>query len=102
MMIYKAFYGVDMADAIIQSMKAGFSGALVWSMDDAMYNSPDNGDYQTDKLKRWGFWNILGEEHVGDASDEDIRPFFYPVSVITSYSIHYTKLYDSVAFFLIR
>lgn len=99
MMIYKAFYGVDMADAIIQSMKAGFSGALVWSMDDAMYNSPDNGDYQTDKLKRWGFWNILGEEHVGDASDEDIRPFFYPVSLLCRYfpagsTIHKVELAD--------
>ncbi len=85
MMIYEAFYGVDMADAIIQSMRAGFSGALVWDMDDAMYNSPDNGDYYTDKLKRWGFWNILGEEHCGDASDEEIRPFFYPVSLLCRY-----------------
>lgn len=85
MMIYKSFYGVDMADALIQSMRAGFSGALVWDMDDAMYNSPDNGDYATDKLKRWGFWNILGEEHCGDASDEEIRPFFYPVSLLCRY-----------------
>ena len=54
-------------------------------MDDAMYNSPDNGDYQTTKLKRWGFWNILGEELTGDASDEAIRPYFYPVSLLTRF-----------------
>lgn len=85
MMIYKAFYGIDMADAIIQSMRAGFSGALVWSMDDAMYNSPDGGNYQSEALKRWGFWNILGEEHCGDAEDEAIRPCFYPVSLLCRY-----------------
>jgi len=85
MMVYKAFYGIDMADALIQSMREGFSGSLVWNMDDAMYNSPDNGDYQTTKLKRWGFWNILGEELTGDASDEAIRPYFYPVSLLTRY-----------------
>jgi hypothetical protein len=85
MMIYNAFYGIDMADALIQSMRAGFSGALIWDMDDAMYNSPDNGNYQTDKLKRWGFWNILGEEHCGDADDEEIRPFFYTVSLLCRY-----------------
>ena len=85
MMIYKAFYGIDMADALIQAMREGFSGSLVWNMDDAMYNSPDNGDYQSDKLKRWGFWNILGEEHTGDASDENIRPYFYPVSLLTRF-----------------
>ncbi|WP_405247430.1 hypothetical protein [Cellulophaga sp. Asnod2-G02] len=85
MMIYKAFYGIDMADALIQAMREGYSGSLVWNMDDAMYNSPDNGDYQSDKLKRWGFWNILGEEHTGNAADEAIRPYFYPVSLLTRF-----------------
>ncbi|RKR14914.1 hypothetical protein CLV91_0995 [Maribacter vaceletii] len=85
MMVYEAFYGIDMADALIQTMREGYSGSLVWNMDDAMYNSPDNGNYQTDKLKRWGFWNILGEEHTGDAADENIRPYFYPVSLLTRY-----------------
>lgn len=85
MMIYKAFYGIDMADALIQAMREGYSGSLVWNMDDAMYNSPDNGDYQTTKLKRWGFWNILGDELTGKPEDEDIRPYFYPVSLLTRY-----------------
>lgn len=94
MMIYKAFYGIDMADALIQSMRAGLSGALVWNLDDAMYNSPDNGNYQTDKLKRWGFWNILGEEHCGTPEDEVIRPFFYPVSLLCRYFPAGSEIYN--------
>ncbi|MEC3907865.1 hypothetical protein VOI54_12620 [Tamlana sp. 2201CG12-4] len=94
MMVYKAFYGIDMADALIQAMREGYSGSLVWNMDDAMYNSPDNGDYQTDKLKRWGFWNILGEEHTNDASDEEIRPYFYPVSLLTRYFPAGSNIYN--------
>ncbi|BDD02170.1 hypothetical protein PEPS_44500 (plasmid) [Persicobacter psychrovividus] len=85
MMVYKPFYGVDMADAIIQGMRQGVSGTLVWSMDDAMYNSPKGNDYNTPELKKWGFWNILGEEHCNDAKDEAIRPFFYPVSLLCRY-----------------
>lgn len=94
MMIYEAFYGIDMADAMIQAMRAGFSGSLVWSMDDAMYNSPDNGDYQSKKLKRWGFWNILGEEHCGDVVDEAIRPHFYPVSLLCRYFPAGSEIYN--------
>lgn len=94
MMIYEPFYGIDMAEAMIQAMRAGFSGSLVWSMDDAMYNSPDNGNWTTDKLKRWGFWNILGEELCGDASDEAIRPFFYPVSLLCRYFPAGTDIYS--------
>jgi hypothetical protein len=94
MMVYEAFYGIDMADALIQAMREGYSGSLVWSMDDAMYNSPDNGDYQTTKLKRWGFWNILGEELTGNASDEDIRPYFYPVSLLTRYFPAGSEIYN--------
>nr|WP_320117407.1 hypothetical protein [uncultured Marinifilum sp.] len=94
MMIYKAFYGIDMADAIIQSMRAGFSGALVWDMDDAMYVSPEGDNYNVDQMKRWGFWNILGEEHTGDASDEEIRPYFYPVSLLCRYFPAGADIYD--------
>ena len=83
MMIYESFYGIDMADGIIQSMIAGFSGALVWSMDDAMYNF--TGSVDNKELKRWGFWNIMGEELCGDASDEEIRPYFYPASLLCRY-----------------
>lgn len=94
MMVYEAFYGIDMADALIQTMREGFSGSLVWNMDDAMYNSPDNGDYQTTALKRWGFWNILGDELTGDASDENIRPYFYPVSLLTRFFPAGSEIYN--------
>ena len=94
MMIYKAFYGIDMADALIQAMREGYSGSLIWNMDDAMYNSPDNGNYQTEKLKRWGFWNILGEEHCSDPDDESIRPYFYPVSLLCRYFPAGCDIYD--------
>lgn len=83
MMIYEAFYGIDMADAIIQSMIAGFSGALAWDMDDAMYNQ--DGSSQNKELKRWGFWNILGEELCANPDDENIRPWFYPTSLLCRY-----------------
>ncbi|TXE15054.1 hypothetical protein FUA26_00680 [Seonamhaeicola algicola] len=94
MMVYEAFYGIDMADALIQTMREGFSGALVWNMDDAMYNSPDNGDWQTTALKRWGFWNILGEELTSNAADENIRPYFYPVSLLTRYFPAGSEIYN--------
>ncbi|TKD62509.1 hypothetical protein [Flavobacterium sp. ASW18X] len=94
MMVYQAFYGVDMADALIQTMREGYAGSIIWNMDDAMYNSPDDGDYHTQKLKRWGFWNILGEELGGKAEDEMIRPFFYPVSLLSRFFPAGSTLYQ--------
>jgi hypothetical protein len=82
MMVYDAFYGVDVADAIMQNMNAGYSGLILWDMDDAMYNA-DGGS--STLLKRWGFWNILGEEKFENAADENIRPWFYPVSLMSRY-----------------
>ncbi len=82
MFIYDSSYGIDIADAVIQNMLAGYSGLVVWSMDDAMYNI--NGGNSTE-LKRWGFWNILGEEKFEDAGDEAIRPWFYPMSLLSKY-----------------
>jgi len=79
MMVYDAFYGVDVADAVIQNMLAGYNGVILWNMDDAMYED------QRDELKRWGFWNILGEERFGGAADEAIRPWFYPMSLLCRY-----------------
>lgn len=79
MMIYDAFYGVDVADAVLQNLDAGYNGVILWNMDDAMY---DDGN---DKLKRWGFWNILGEEKFGGKADEALRPWFYPLSLLSRY-----------------
>lgn len=82
MFIYHSFYGIDIADAVIQNMLAGYSGVVVWNMDDAMYNI-DGGS--STRLKRWGFWNILGEEKFEDPGDEAIRPWFYPMSLLSKY-----------------
>ena len=78
MMIYYAFYGIDMALAYIRNMAAGYRGIVAWDMDDAMYHGTDGG------FKRWGFWNILGEE-MGKPADKTIRPWFYPVSLLCRY-----------------
>ncbi|WP_282035472.1 cellulase family glycosylhydrolase [Saccharicrinis aurantiacus] len=92
MFIYDGFYGVDVSDAIIQTMMAGFSGALVWDMDDAMYNQPEGNNSK--KLKRWGFWNILGEEAFESAEDEELRPFYFPVSLLCRYFPAESNIYE--------
>lgn len=79
MMIYDAFFAVDVADAVLQNISAGYNGVVLWNMDDAMY---DDGN---DLLKRWGFWNILGEEKFGGIEDESIRPWFYTLSLLCRY-----------------
>lgn len=87
MMIYKAFYGVDMADAVIQNMLAGYAGIILWDLDDAMYNNES-----LYKLKRWGFWNILGAEVFKNPADENIRPWFYTMSLLSKYFPEGTKI----------
>lgn len=91
MMIYDAFYGIDVADALIQIMLAGYSGSILWNLDDAMYNY--NGGTST-LLKRWGFWNILGSEKFEDAGDEEIRPWFYTASLMSRYFPAGTTIYE--------
>jgi hypothetical protein len=73
-------YGTDMADALIQTANAGYSGAVAWMLDDAMHSAGDSGD----QLKTWGFWNILGEEYFG-ADGEAIRPWFFAWSLLCRY-----------------
>jgi hypothetical protein len=80
-----------MADALIQNMLAGYAGSILWDLDDAMYNN--NGSGST-KLKRWGFWNILGAEKFGNPADENIRPWFYTMSLLCRYFPQGTKIYD--------
>lgn len=91
MMVYRSFYGVDMASALIQNMLAGYSGTMVWDLDDAMYNIDGGG---STKLKRWGFWNILGTEKFGNAADENIRPWFYPISLMCRFFPQGSKIFD--------
>ena len=82
MFVNDFFYGIDMANATMQLVNAGYSGMVAWNLDDAMHNN--DGGYGKD-LKVWGFWNILGEELFGGADQELIRPWFYPSSLLSRY-----------------
>ncbi len=77
MFVYDHFYGVDMADALMQVANQGYSGCVAWMMDDAMHSKESKY-----KLKVWGFWNILGKEFFG-AEKEKIRPWFYAWSLLS-------------------
>lgn len=79
MFVYDSMYGTDMADALFQTVNAGFSGSVVWMLDDAMHSKE-----APDKLKIWGFWNIFGEERFGK-EEEEVRPWFYAWSLLTRY-----------------
>lgn len=81
--VYDYDYGVDMADVLVQSMNSGFDAVIAWGLDDAMHTNGDTGDKT--QLKKWGMWNILGEELTGDPSEEEIRPWFYTWSLMTRY-----------------
>jgi hypothetical protein len=74
--VYDYRYGIDMADALMQSINAGYSGSIAWMLDDAMH-----ANEAPDKLKIWGFWNILGEEFFGK-DEENVRPWFYAWSLL--------------------
>ncbi|WP_066629913.1 cellulase family glycosylhydrolase [Labilibacter marinus] len=81
--VFKYSYGVDMADAVIQSMNAGYSGAAAWALDDAMHTCGDLGN--KNELKRWGMWNSLGAELCNNPEDENMRPWFYSWSLLCRY-----------------
>jgi hypothetical protein len=76
MSVYDFSYGIDMADALVQTLQAGYSGTVAWMLDDAMH-----GNEAPDKLKIWGFWNIFGDEFFG-AEQEKVRPWFYAWSML--------------------
>lgn len=83
MSVYDFSYGIDMADAAIQIINSGYSGAMAWDLDDAMHTNDDKGD--RNQLKRWGFWNSLGTELCNNPDDEKIRPWFYTWSLLCRY-----------------
>ena len=78
MFVYDFFYGVDLADLYIQCMRGGISGACAWMLCDAMNSSPGQ------LMRRWGMWNIFGSK-MGFPEDENIRPWFYTVSLLSRY-----------------
>jgi hypothetical protein len=78
-------YGVLMADYMAQVARAGWMGGAAWDLDDAMHcvnggHKPVPPDDKT--LKIWGFWNTQGAA-MGHPEDENIRPWFYPWSLMT-------------------
>ena len=86
MFVYDYMYGTDMADAVFQTINAGFSGCVAWMLDDAMHFK------EPGKLKIWGFWNIFGDERYG-AEQEKVRPWFYAWSLLCSYLPKGTDFY---------
>jgi hypothetical protein len=72
-------YGVWMADMMIQAIDAGLGGASAWDLDDAMHTG---GQYGSQNLKRWGFWNSLGGQAGYPASDLEPRPWYYAWSLL--------------------
>lgn len=72
-------YGVSMGDMAIQALSAGLSGASAWDLDDAMHVG---GEYGSQNLKQWGFWNSYGGQDGYPVSDRALRPWFYTWSVL--------------------
>ena len=75
---HEYWYGVSMANVVIESMRAGWSAITAWDMDDAMHFS----NPEKKVLKIWGFWNSLGTE-MGDPQQEKIRPWFYAWAILS-------------------
>ncbi len=73
-------YGVWMGDMMIQGIDAGMAGGSAWDLDDAMHVG---GQYGSQNLKQWGFWNSLGGKDGYPASDLALRPWYYPWSVLS-------------------
>ena len=54
--------------------------AMVFSL--SVSASAANSTIRTEDVKIWGMWNILGEEVFGDASQEELRPWYYTWSLM--------------------
>jgi hypothetical protein len=48
-----------------------------------MHSNGDSGN--TEDIKLWGMWNLLGEELFNDPSQEEIRPWYYTWSLMCRY-----------------
>ena len=82
--IRQFFYGVQMADYLVQSGHAGLAGQSAWMLDDSMHNQDHElqikgvttGDPKVDdNLKEWGMWNIMGAS-MGKPDEENPRPWY--------------------------
>lgn len=73
--------GVYMANVTVQAMNAGILGVIAWDVDDAMHTQDDEGI----QLKRWGFWDIMGEEYSNEPELEKVRPWAYAWTLLCKY-----------------
>lgn len=78
-LIHQWWYGTFVADALIQTLRAGWSAGAAWGMDDAMHYKDE-----LDEQKRWGFWNSVAEQK-GKPEEANIRPWFYTWSLMSRY-----------------
>lgn len=85
-LIHQWWYGTFVADALIQTMRSGWSAGAAWGMDDAMHYKDD-----LDEQKRWGFWNSVAEKK-GKPEEAAIRPWFYTWSLMSRYFPKGTKI----------
>ena len=76
-LIHQWWYGTFVADALIQTLRSGWSAAAAWGMDDAMHYKDD-----LDEQKRWGFWNSIAEQK-NKPEEANIRPWFYTWSLMS-------------------
>ncbi len=76
-LIHQWWYGTFVADALIQTLRSGWSAGAAWGMDDAMHYKDD-----LDEQKRWGFWNSVAEQK-NKPEEADIRPWFYTWSLMS-------------------
>ncbi|MDD2961932.1 MAG: hypothetical protein PHR45_07640 [Muribaculaceae bacterium] len=76
-LIHQWWYGTFVADALIQTLRSGWSAAAAWGMDDSMHYKDD-----LDKQKRWGFWNSIAEQKE-NPEEANIRPWFYTWSLMS-------------------
>jgi hypothetical protein len=85
-------YGVMMADYAAQVALAGWMGLCAWDLDDAMHPVSGHPPVPADTtLKLWGFWNTQGTA-MGHPEDENIRPWFYPWSLMSRLFPHDTRI----------
>lgn len=76
-LIHQWWYGTFVADALIQTLRSGWSAGAAWGMDDSMHYKDD-----LDEQKRWGFWNSVAEQK-GKPEEANIRPWFYTWSLMS-------------------
>lgn len=76
--VFDYSYSTNMANRAVQAMRDGLVTVDAWDLDDAMHTDNDDGV----NLKRWGMWDSMGTAYSNTPSLEDLRPWFYPWTLI--------------------